>query len=506
MGKAAYRNRIRDVLAEGGFLFTLEYVPEGMDKPRKEVFAHLSRQAESVGMDPRIAGINIGDRVKSLNSYSTVECGRIVAEASMKTPLLHLAGKDREPAEARAIFQQALALGMDNMLVLTGDGITEPAVTGRRRYYDSVCGVVDLKHMAPSALAAVAVNPFKYREEEAVNQYLKLAKKLKAGADYVITNCGWDMRKLEELVRFRDARGLKTPLVANVLLPQKGWAKGIHAGRLPGVFMSDDLFAKISEERRLPDAEAAGMRRLVLQIVGARKLGYAGVHVSGVEQYDQLCEVIERVSETERALASRADWEAAWLEANTIGGRPVDFAHPAAMYLYAHGDKASEGRSEAPAEAVASDADLRRANRLELVHRLAFKEGSAGAAVLGAVVRATAALPMTEAGLRKVEHAIKSPLLGCEMCGFCRIEYLSYICPETCPKGLANGPCGGTNGNQCEFGDRECIHNRKYRIAKAQGMIADLEDVYIPPVEGSRSQSSWLNEFRHATPKVRRLK
>ena len=69
--------------------------------------------------------------------------------------------------------------------------------------------------------------------------------------------------------------------------------------------------------------------------------------------------------------------------------------------------------------------------------------------------------------LLKTEVLSKHSLVGCESCGQCRLGDTLYICPETCPKGLANGPCGGTTLDRCEFGDRECIHSVKARLAKA---------------------------------------
>ena len=45
--------------------------------------------------------------------------------------------------------------------------------------------------------------------------------------------------------------------------------------------------------------------------------------------------------------------------------------------------------------------------------------------------------------LLKTEHLSKHAVVGCESCGQCRLGETLYICPETCPKGLANGPCGG---------------------------------------------------------------
>lgn len=140
---------------------------------------------------------------------------------------------------------------------------------------------------------------------------------------------------------------------------------------------------------------------------------------------------------------------------------------------------------------------------MKSLHHAVFEEGTAGAAVAGATVRALDKTEIGRSALLKLEKVTKHASLGCETCGFCRIEYLFYNCPETCPKGLANGPCAGTDQNTCEFKDRECIHNRKYRLAKSQGRLDELERKIVPSVEGTRGTSSWINHFEGRTPKVR---
>src|SRR5207249_9547027 len=59
--------------------------------------------------------------------------------------------------------------------------------------------------------------------------------------------------------------------------------------------------------------------------------------------------------------------------------------------------------------------------------------------------------------LERAEFAIKSPAFGCETCGNCVLPDMQYVCPQTCPKQLRNGPCGGTNNGQCEvIPERPC--------------------------------------------------
>jgi len=505
--KAGYKNQIREALQTGTFCYTLEYVPD-LTASSTAMLDELKRNSELIGRDPRIAGVNIGDRVKSLDSFDTVLCGRIAADASGKVPLLHLAGKNRTPDQSRGVLGRALAQGLENMLLLTGDGIMEKRAE-RVRYQESINAIRDAKSMAPTCLLAGAIAPFKYREEELANQYLKMAKKVSVGVDYLITNCGWDMRKLEELAWYRDARGFRQPLVANLLMPTMGWARGIHSRRLPGVFMSDDLFNKICEEHAQGKSEAKRMawNRLALQIVGAQHLGYAGVHMSGIEKYEDLCTAIEMAESLARELPSLEVWSEAWNDAHRLSdGRVVDFAPPGGLYLFEANAKPAAGSLHHLPEfgdVKPSDAELSKYTRMKSLHDTVFEEGTVGAAVVGATVRTLDKVEIGRAALLKLEKVTKRASLGCETCGFCRIEYLFYNCPETCPKGLANGPCAGTDENTCEFKDRECIHNRKYRLAKSQGRLDELESTIVPPVEGTRGTSSWINHFEGKTPKVK---
>ena len=149
----------------------------------------------------------------------------------------------------------------------------------------------------PTAYRA-AIAPFKYREES-VNQYLKMAKKINAGANYLITNCGWDMRKLAELAWSR--RRLPHAVGSQPAHAHDGLGRGIHSHRLPGVFMSDDLFEKIGQEHARGKASRKAAYRS-LQIVGAA-LGYAGVQLSGVDT-TKLCSAMEKAHELGHSLPS----------------------------------------------------------------------------------------------------------------------------------------------------------------------------------------------------------
>ncbi len=58
----------------------------------------------------------------------------------------------------------------------------------------------------------------------------------------------------------------------------------------------------------------------------------------------------------------------------------------------------------------------------------------------------------------KLEKWIKERLFACQTCGQCILSNTSLICPMNCPKGLRNGPCGGTLDGKCEvIPDIDCV-------------------------------------------------
>lgn len=70
----------------------------------------------------------------------------------------------------------------------------------------------------------------------------------------------------------------------------------------------------------------------------------------------------------------------------------------------------------------------------------------------------------------------------CSMCGECLLGKTEGICPHTeCPKGILNGPCGGSEDGKCEVDkDRECAWYRIYTRLKEHGKENRLLDIFPP--------------------------
>jgi methylenetetrahydrofolate reductase (NADPH) len=85
--------------------------------------------------------------------------------------------------------------------------------------------------------------------------------------------------------------------------------------------------------------------------------------------------------------------------------------------------------------------------------------------------------------LENVEYAIKSPLFGCRMCGNCLLQETAFICPMECPKGLRNGPCGGSTPEYCYVDKtRPCVWYKIYDRSIKMGRQEMLMEV-LPPLD-----------------------
>ena len=85
--------------------------------------------------------------------------------------------------------------------------------------------------------------------------------------------------------------------------------------------------------------------------------------------------------------------------------------------------------------------------------------------------------------LESVERAVKGPLFGCRMCGNCLLQETAFICSMECPKGVRNGPCGGSTQAHCYVDEtRPCIwyqiYDRAFRLGR-QEMLLEV----LPPLD-----------------------
>jgi len=104
--------------------------------------------------------------------------------------------------------------------------------------------------------------------------------------------------------------------------------------------------------------------------------------------------------------------------------------------------------------------------------------------------------------LEGVERMTKGPMFGCRMCGNCLLQETAFICPMECPKGLRNGPCGGSTPEYCYVDEtRPCIWYKIYERAFNMGRQEILLEV-LPPMDWNKTGGETWGDVIHQVKKV----
>ena len=149
-------------------------------------------------------------------------------------------------------------------------------------------------------IAGAAVSPFKYSEASQMQQYYKMEKKIACGAQFLITQVGWDWRKSLELFTYMRENGLAVPVFGNVYLLSTltPAPRLMHDIELPGCFVSDELLAKVNSERVDDHLE-----RSAQQVAMYKAMGAVGVDLGGVPNFELFTRILHRAAEI------GPDWE-----------------------------------------------------------------------------------------------------------------------------------------------------------------------------------------------------
>jgi len=85
--------------------------------------------------------------------------------------------------------------------------------------------------------------------------------------------------------------------------------------------------------------------------------------------------------------------------------------------------------------------------------------------------------------LARLERMVKGPMFGCRMCGNCLLQETAFICSMECPKGMRNGPCGGSTEEHCYVDPtRACVWYKIYERSFKMGRQEKLLEV-LPPLD-----------------------
>lgn len=467
-------NFLRAALKKNEFLCTAELVL-GRDHNAAEAEEFVKQAAEQVD---GIKVISLTDLPGGRPALPPEAFAAFVQEHNL-TPIVHLTGKDGNRSFLEARLHALHRLGVENILALTGDA-QKSAFAGRSKPVHDLDSVLILcllrslrdgirqgpspereSDMLSNFFAGAVVNPFKVREPDLMLQMYKLQLKIAAGAGFIITQVGYNLRKLCELKQYMNREGIgHVPVLANVYVPTARIARMMQTGEISGCVISDEFIQRLESEKKPQRLE-----RAALMVAAVKDLGFAGAHIGGFGlTHADFMTIVERAAVVGGGWRNRME--------------ELLFSYPGEFYLLPAGPGIF---SDPSGEYQISGEKLKPSfiQRLsELAYRYLIRDGSLAAHFFESQLKCEGSPVLNDSG----EHHLLSRLLapsilfrkaafGCVSCGDCIQDYLNYAgCSmRWCYKELRNGPCGGSRvDGACEARpDLPCVWNRIYSATLA---------------------------------------
>jgi methylenetetrahydrofolate reductase (NADPH) len=294
-------SNLEKVLTAGHFSFTGELGP-----PRGAHAEEVRKKA--VHLKGRVDSVNITDNQTAMVRMASWAASLILIQEGLE-PNYQMVCRDRNRLAMQADILGACALGIRNMLCLSGDHCKfgdHPAAKGVFDI-DSMQLIATVKKMRdegkflsgadldgkPQIFIGAAANPFADPFEWRVH---RLAKKISAGVDFIQTQCIYNMAKFREFIRQANDMGLteKAYILAGVT-PMKslGMAKYMKA-KVPGMDVPDEIISRLQGVARDKQAEE-GIKIALEQIAEFKEMkGVAGVHLMAIEWEHRVPEIAER--------------------------------------------------------------------------------------------------------------------------------------------------------------------------------------------------------------------
>jgi 5,10-methylenetetrahydrofolate reductase len=305
-------SNLEKVLKAGHFAVTAELGPPQSADPAviREKASLLKGAADAV---------NITDNQTAIVRMSSIASAALAMQEGLE-PIVQMTCRDRNRLAIQADLLGAHALGVRNLLCLTGDhqSFGNHPTAKNVHDLDSVqlirmvkdmrdeakfqCGD-DIKGQRPTLFIGAAANPFGDPFE--FRPY-RLAKKVAAGADFIQTQLIYDMPRFRDYMKKVIDLGLheKVYILAGVGPIKSAGAARYMRDKVPGMIVQDVYVARmeaavadIPKEEKAARREAwqkTGIQMCIEQIEEIKEIkGVAGVHIMAIEWEEAVQPIVE---------------------------------------------------------------------------------------------------------------------------------------------------------------------------------------------------------------------
>lgn len=299
--KISSGSNLEKVLKSGQFAFTGELGP-----PRGTDAEEVREKAKF--LKGNVDSVNITDNQTAVVRMSSWAASLIAIQEGLE-PNYQMVCRDRNRLAMQADILGGSALGIRNMLCLSGDhqqfgdhpdamGVFDidsiQLISMVRQMRDEGLFLSGTEiHQPPKMFIGAAANPFADPFKWRVH---RLAKKIEAGADFVQTQCIYNMEKFREFIHLANEEGLteKVYILAGVT-PMKsvGMARYMKT-KVPGMDVPDEIIDRLKGVEKGKVAQE-GINIACEQIEEFKEMkGVHGIHMMAIEWEHMVPQIAEQ--------------------------------------------------------------------------------------------------------------------------------------------------------------------------------------------------------------------
>jgi len=282
-------SNLEKVLAAGHFALTSELGP-----PKGNDVSIIQKKVDF--LRGNVDAVNVTDNQTAIVRMASMAACSFVKEMGME-PVMQMVCRDRNRIAMQSDIMGATALGIHNLVCLTGDHHTFGNQVHAKNVHDldSVTLIDMVRTMRDNqtlmggeekidgeikmfigGAANPFADPFEFRA-------LRLAKKATAGVDFIQTQCIYDMDRFREWMKMVRDLGVheKVYILAGVTpLKSAGMARYM-AKNVAGIIIPDKLIDRMAKAEKGADE---GIKICVEQIQELREMeGVHGIHIMAIE-------------------------------------------------------------------------------------------------------------------------------------------------------------------------------------------------------------------------------
>lgn len=288
--------RITELFQRGEFVLTAEVGP-----PKGYHIEHLVGEANTY-LKNRVHAVNVTDNQSSVVRLGSLATCKVLKDEG-HTAIFQMTCRDRNRIALQSDVLSAALLGIENLLLLTGDYTTLGDNPQAKPVFD--LDSVSLLHMvkrleegfdlagnplegeAPKFAKGAVVSPC---SDSVDVQLAKMEQKVKAGAEYFQTQGVYEPEKFMKFME--KAKQFGVPVQLGIIIPKNvGMCRYMNAN-VAGVHVPDEMIAELQADKEKTKAGITGVE-IAARLIRECKDYCQGVHIMALGWENKVPDILD---------------------------------------------------------------------------------------------------------------------------------------------------------------------------------------------------------------------